>query len=280
MRQVKRLFYLVLLNVIISAITIWVVLNLWERNHPPETSVFATATSEISPTPLVLVVTPTPAEGGEPEAEMPLDTEAEQGSPAPTLVLTPYQVKSGDTLGTIALEFDVSVADILAVNDIPDADTLSIGQVIYIPPGPVPQQSNTPAPTGTITPTPTITPTRRPTAGPSATLTATSPGDEPRVVIASVTGMGSLESERVLLQRTGEGQLSLAGWRLTDEDGNTYLFPQLTLYKGGAINLNTKAGQDTVVDLFWGLSAPVWTSGETVTLVDGVGNVQATFLIP
>ena len=34
MKQVKRFFYMVLLNIIISAITVGVVLKLWEQDHP------------------------------------------------------------------------------------------------------------------------------------------------------------------------------------------------------------------------------------------------------
>ena len=72
------------------------------------------------------------------------------------------------------------------------------------------------------------------------------------MVIEKVIGVGVLATERVELLRTGDGELSLAGWRLEDGKGNVYTFPMLTLYKGGAINLNTRTGQDTVVDLFWG----------------------------
>jgi hypothetical protein len=59
-----------------------------------------------------------------------------------------------------------------------------------------------------------------------------------------------------------------------------YNFPQLTLYKDGAVNLHTQAGQNTVVDLYWGLANAVWRSGETVTLYDETGKVRAIFRIP
>ena len=83
-----------------------------------------------------------------------------------------------------------------------------------------------------------------------------------------------------MLKRSGSGELALAGWRLTDEDGHVYIFPQLILYQDGAVNVYTGLGQDTVVDLYWGLSAPVWQSGEMVTLYDAQGEVRASFAIP
>jgi hypothetical protein len=92
-----------------------------------------------------------------------------------------------------------------------------------------------------------------------------------------------LDSERVLLKQQGEGELSLVGWRLEDSAGNIFVFPQfpqLLLYKGGAVNIYTKSGSNTVVDLYWGLNASVWASGKTVTLRDPQGNVRATYKIP
>jgi hypothetical protein len=99
-------------------------------------------------------------------------------------------------------------------------------------------------------------------------------------VIDKVVGVGVLETERVQLVRSGVGELSLAGWRLEDGKGNKYIFPDLTLYKGSAINLNTRAGQDTVIDLFWGLTSPIWKSGKTVYLYDAQKELRATYSIP
>ena len=91
---------------------------------------------------------------------------------------------------------------------------------------------------------------------------------------------GDITSERVFLVRTGDGELSLAGWKLQDEDGRVFEFPQLALYKDGAVNVWTTSGSPTVVDLYWGLQNPVWKSGETVTLRDARGRVHATYTIP
>lgn len=44
-----------------------------------------------------------------------------------------YQVKSGDTLYSIARHYSVSLQDLMALNDISDATSLKIGQMLRIP---------------------------------------------------------------------------------------------------------------------------------------------------
>lgn len=61
----------------------------------------------------------------EPEEED-LDTEPDNGE-------TSYEVQSGDTLSTIAAEFDTTVEEILEVNDIDDPDLLHVGEELVIP---------------------------------------------------------------------------------------------------------------------------------------------------
>lgn len=98
--------------------------------------------------------------------------------------------------------------------------------------------------------------------------------------ITRIVGAGDLASERVEIRHVGESEISLEGWRLRDEDGNEYLFPNLTMVGQGAVTLFTKVGTDTVVELYWGLEETVWESGEVATLVDPDGNPQATYVVP
>jgi len=103
------------------------------------------------------------------------------------------------------------------------------------------------------------------------------------VVIDSVIGAGDLETESVLLKHRGDGELSLSGWRLDNQEGSIYVFPQvpeLVLYKNGAVYVHTRSGANSVVDLYGGLNSPVWHSGEEVTLRDAAGNVRSTYTIP
>ncbi|MEW4226371.1 LysM peptidoglycan-binding domain-containing protein, partial [Rossellomorea marisflavi] len=51
------------------------------------------------------------------------------GSTRPT---STYTVKSGDNLGSIALKFDMTLAEIKSLNNISDPDKLQIGQVLKV----------------------------------------------------------------------------------------------------------------------------------------------------
>lgn len=100
------------------------------------------------------------------------------------------------------------------------------------------------------------------------------------IEIAEVTGAGSLSAEAILLQRVGDGELRLNGWKLDDEAGHRYTFPDMVLYKNGAVRLYTRTGANTVNELYWGLKEAVWISGKTATLSDDKGNLRASLIIP
>ncbi len=112
---------------------------------------------------------------------------------------------------------------------------------------------------------------------PAATLDPTA---KINVKIISVIGAGTFDAEMVLVRYSGEGELDLTGWTLEDEDKNVYDFPQLILYPAGAVQIHTMAGQDTVVDLYWGLRQSVWQSGEEVKLIDPHGTERASYKVP
>jgi len=114
-------------------------------------------------------------------------------------------------------------------------------------------------------------------AAPVVTL---DPDTEILVDIVSVIGAGALDTEMVLVRYYGEGELDLTGWHLEGDDKKVYVFPQLTLYPSGAVQVHTAAGQDTVVDLYWGLRQSVWESGEAAILVDPQGTTRATYQVP
>jgi hypothetical protein len=106
------------------------------------------------------------------------------------------------------------------------------------------------------------------------------PLDQPVIEINNVFGVGDLETEAVRLQRVGEGELWMTGWQLKDRDGNVYIFPELLLNKDGAVEVNSKSGDDTVIELHWGLTRAAFNPGEEVTLYDPQGNLRSKFLIP
>lgn len=107
-----------------------------------------------------------------------------------------------------------------------------------------------------------------------------SPDDEILVDIVSIVGAETLDAEIVLIRYSGEEELDLTGWHLNDEDKHTFVFPQLILYPQGAVQIHTIAGQNTVVDLYWGMRDSVWESGEEASLIDPQGNVRATYIVP
>jgi LysM repeat protein len=279
MRQLKRLIYLILLNIIVSAATVLVILNLWERNHPPISSII---------TPVVVVITPTQSQvlpilsnQTVSNGVMPTDTgiiitSTQALTQAIEVII--YQVKEGDTLGALAAEFNIGIDDIMTVNGLTDPNSIYLGQTLRIPTAPLPTVTQTPTPTVTasVTPRPSITST----LGPTTTVTQTQIGQEAQLVIETVIGSGVLANERVVFLRTGLGALSLAGWRVEDGAGNSYTFPELTLYEGVSINLNTRQGDNTVDNLFWGLTYTVWKSGKTVSLFDAHNQLKAKYSIP
>jgi len=263
MNNYKRLFYYLLINVFVSACTVVTVLVLWEQFRPPTG-------------PMAMDLAPSNTQ------EVPADLDAEPGTGAPLGILLPsptapltsapevniieYLVKQNDTLGEIARQYDVDVAELMELNSLDDPNSLSAGIILYVP---VPPK-----------PTPTVDKTATATPSPKQITTPSGPLQEPRVAINSVIGTGDLASERVFLVRTGDGPLSLAGWKMEDEDGNTFVFPQLEFYEGGAVNVWTTSGVTTVLDLYWELNGPVWNSGEKATLLDAQGKVHTTYVVP
>jgi LysM repeat protein len=263
MNQWKRLSFYLLLNVLVSIFVTWIVLTVWDRMHPKEQQPGRPA-SVIQPNPDTnlalspsLAITPLPIVSQE-AVHSPTGTVSSQ-------TVEEYQVQVNDTLGVIAEKYGISVEELMRFNGLTDPNALSVGMLIYIPV------------------TPEVIPTETPSST-RATLQITGSlslgTQEAHVVINSVIGAGDLASERVFLSRTGSGVLLLAGWKLKDENGNVFNFPYLELYQGGAVNVWTTSGSQTVVDLYWGLQYPVWKSGETATLVDAQGKVQATYKVP
>ncbi|HEY5571879.1 MAG TPA: LysM peptidoglycan-binding domain-containing protein [Anaerolineales bacterium] len=271
MRNWKRLFYYLFINVLVSACVTVMVLTIWERTHPPEIANLASSSGNeeiVDPETGQNVSLGVPANTIE---ATPVSAVAEptEASPAePSLKKIEYAIQSGDTLGKIADRFDVTIEEIIAANDLDDPNRLDVGQIVIIPgqPGTEPEEPE-PQPEESAQP-------------PAATGEAPQVSGDAQVSIDSVIGAGDLNSERVLLKRTGSGELSLAGWQLLEEDGAVFTFPKLTLFEDGAVYVHSASGQATVVDLFWGLDAPVWEPGETVVLLDNTGDVKATYRAP
>ena len=276
MMRFKGILYILIFNILVSATVTLGVLYYWERAGLGE--------AKSPPTPIVIYipVTGTPPTLSADLAAILPATESTplppSQTPTPYQVLTePYRVQAGDSLGQIANKFDISVADLLAVNNLEDPDQLFVGQIILIPLGPLP--TNTPfIPTATITPT--VTPTLRFSPTPSRTPTRTPNQADPVIRIERVLGAGDYLTERVQIQHAGGRDVLLFGWKLVSDSGAQFSFPQLILREGGQVTIHTRSGQDSVSDLYWGQPAAVWRRGEQVRLVDVNGETVDTFLIP
>jgi LysM repeat protein len=242
--QLKRLVFFLLINVIVSALTTLIVLTIWDRSHRTETVELANSTSE--------VIIPTATQ---------VTTD-----PEPTISLQAYQVAAGETLGEIALDYDITVEELLDLNGLSDPDSIGAGTIIFVP-----------ALEGAD---PDDLPDNSVAEGEAESENTPSPTNTGLVEIVAVIGAGDLASERVQLRGLGEMTLSLTRWRLHDEDSNEYTFPQITLFGNGAVDIYSGAGVDTVVALFWNSNEAVWESSETVTLVDDAGNIQAIYTVP
>jgi len=114
-------------------------------------------------------------------------------------------------------------------------------------------------------------------------------GSDLLIEIGEVGGVGNLATEYIRLTRQGSDPgdtVSLQGWRLKDENNHNYLILEqsglasLDLHGQGAVNIYTKEGASNPIELYLGLSDPLWEPGETVTLLDPDGNAHDTYMIP
>ena len=101
-----------------------------------------------------------------------------------------------------------------------------------------------------------------------------------QVSISTVIAVGDLANERVVIEHISDQDLSLAGWRLRDENGNEYRFPALVLHADARVNVFSGQGADSSTDLYWGRSVAVWASGEQAELLDASGQQQAVYRVP
>jgi LysM repeat protein len=274
----KQMVFIIVVNALISTaisitVILFVILLLQFGISAPETAVSVPPRVTASSSPLV-------------EATMPA-----VASPMPSATPMVYIVKSGDTLSSLALSFDVPAADIIAANQIQNANFLPVGLELIIPLGGVPPS------TVAWTPVPTATGSPIPFEPPSAALTATasmqvdgtvqaepSSGPTPAelgIAITEVSGVGQVDSEQVVITNLGDQVADMVGWSLSDDDGNQYTFPNYRLWSGGTVTLHSRVGQDgsPVTSLFWGKLQAVWEPGETASLKDATGQVVATFSV-
>ncbi len=219
----------------------------------PEETVIATID------PLLLPAIPTDLPPGEPSA-----TPENDGC-------LRHIVESGDTISAIGQQYGVFPGDILLANDLPEDHILQIGEELIIPvEGCIALMSPTPIPTITNTP---FQLTRN---APTVTLQPTAVNAQ--VEITNVQFPGDVNSEAVEIRNLGN-VVNLQGWTLTNEDGDTFLFPEFRMQQGSLVRIFSRQGQNTPAALYWGRELPAWVDGGTITLYDSSGQLQSTFRV-
>jgi LysM repeat protein len=256
----RQLAFVLILNAIVSLVVALAVAWFFETRRPdleelaaiytprPEAVLAATAPGGL-PTPAPAVAaetsTPTPADAA---AATPADADAEP--PAEEV----YVVQPGDTLLAIATRYGITVDDILRANNLNNPDFVFAGQRLVIP-----------------------------VLG-SAARAAPTAATEPEiqgVQIAAVLNAGDLINEAVLVVNESDTPFNLQGWRVQREGGVGYTFAGDTpLFPGGSVRVHSAAGANTSVDVYWGLTEPVWQSGVNAQLVNDQGNVVGVYRIP
>lgn len=126
-------------------------------------------------------------------------------SPTPEIERVTYQLAAGDNPSSIAAKFSVTVAELLKANNITNASSLQIGQVLVIPVTPTPGVTAAgPAPSGSATSRPTATSTpATPRASETQTYTVKS-GDNASSIAGS---FGTTVAELAKLNGTSEAAL-------------------------------------------------------------------------
>jgi hypothetical protein len=98
------------------------------------------------------------------------------------------------------------------------------------------------------------------------------------VEIASVQFWGDITAEVVEIRNLGN-VVNLRGWELVNERGESFVFPNFRMQQGSLVRIFSRQGQNTPAALYWNRETPAWTEGDTATLIDANGQVQAVFRV-
>jgi len=206
-----------------------------------------------------------------------------------------HTIVEGDTPFGIAAQYGANPFLMLDANGLTEetATGLQIGDTLIVPLEGCPVQQlpsyvaapragePTFTPTPKVSPTPTglgteeVSPAQSATAKPSPTITLAPTAQNAKVTIIGVEKVGDVTAEGVRIRNSGD-TTNLAGWTMTDTEGNTYTFKEQLVFSQAEITIYTRAGTDTPQVRFWGLDRAVWNAGDVVTLKDTKGQVIAT----
>ena len=84
--------------------------------------------------------------------------------------------------------------------------------------------------------------------------------------------------EYVVIRNYGADPVNLIGWKLRDEAGHTYIFPDYTLESGETVYVHSGKGTDSDGRLYWGSSHAIWNNGgDTAYLYDSTGKLVDSY---
>lgn len=254
----RQMLPFLFLNIVVSTVVVLSILFWWGNRDDSESN------AEVAEATLPAGMLPTPNIAAPPSGTIAPEATASASASEPVV----HVVQAGETLNMISQQYDVSVDDIMLVNGMDNPNFIAVGQQLTIPVGGIPE--------------PTVAPTETAAALPSPI--PTEPAGATGNGVIAVTGVldpGILETEAVQLINSGAQEQSMQGWKVRDEDSNVYTFGDISIFgEGAGVLLHTRAGDDTFSDVHWGLSEPVWRSGEQLTLFDASEQVIATFIVP
>ncbi len=246
-----------------------------------------TALAQEAQNPLVITATPAEGEAGiavapaptlptiNPSFLPPIPSELPPGLPSATPQsdgCIRYEVQSGDVIITIAQQYGVLPGDILLANGMDENDILNIGDILIIP-----VEGCDALNTATPIPSPSRTPFQLTRVVPTVTLPATATAAQ--ITISNVLSWGDVNNEAVELRNLGS-VVNLQGWTLASSDGeDIFYFPEFRMQQGSLVRVYSRQGSNTPAALYWGLDRPAWADGDTVSLVDASGQVQATYRV-
>lgn len=179
-----------------------------------------------------------------------------------------HSVLSGDTPYGVALRYGADFQELLDANDltIETSQNLQIGDILVVPlEGCLEETAQAEA--------------QPASEAQSPAAAATSTPVNAQFEIVAVEGIGDITAEGIRLRNAGE-RVNMSGWTLSDEDGNSYVFPVTMLFPQSELVIYTRSGTSTGDARFWGKDASVWEAGEELTLSDDLGRALQTLRIP
>jgi len=162
-----------------------------------------------------------------------------------------YVVQAGDSLFGIAAKLGVDVQELAAANEISNPDLLFSGQRLLVP-------GTQPAPTPT----------------PAGTLGTTG------LKVRTIHAPGVLAEEYVEIINDTDLSFNLQGWKIQQESGPEYTFGDLLVFPGGNVRLYSGNGTNSTIARYWAQTAPVWSSGAVVVLINAQGERVAELTVP